>query len=142
MGKPLYVTLEAQMAVSLIKPVGEEYKSKTFGELVEKMTDGSVDEYNEKPYNAQEMQTANHVSDLLRQANSDPGAAQLYAFSKDEPPEEINVRLDDKVSDYNERILKIETIPTEGGGEKRFEKIELEIVKGIPGGNLCDLVMN
>ena len=144
----MYVTLDALMfsdndeaETKLVKQVDEAYKGKTFAELVQKMIDGNADEYNEQAYNAQETQIANHVNNLLGQANSNPGSIQLYALSKDEPPQEINVGLNDKVSDYSDRILRVEAITIDGGGEKRYEKIDLTISDNTSGGSLYDIVM-
>jgi hypothetical protein len=147
MAKPIYITLDAlvfdddnDQDTKLVKQVTEDYLSRTFSELIEKMVDGSPDEYNEVGYNAQEMEIATHVRGLLTTANTDPGRVQIYAYSKDTPPEEINVRLNDKISDYNDRILTIETIPGESGEDKTFRKIALSISDNDPGG--LNLVMN
>jgi hypothetical protein len=140
MAKPMYITLDAlipdrqgQESI-LVKRVSEEYKGRTFAELLEKMVDGSADELNEHPYNAQENEVASYVRTLLASANVNPVAVQLFALSNDEPPQEIHVSLNAKISDYNDRILKSESVVGPSNEEQRYQKIELTISDHTPGG--------
>ncbi|HLC64850.1 MAG TPA: hypothetical protein VJI46_01865 [Candidatus Nanoarchaeia archaeon] len=140
MNKPMYVVFDTPFPgqdSTLARQVGEEYKGRTVGELAEKILDGRADEYNQNPYTAQEMQTASYIRDLLERANADPGKAQILARSNTEPPTDIPVKLDDKVADYLDRILKIDTQIGPSGEEQKYQKVWFSIFPGISGGRMA-----
>jgi hypothetical protein len=141
MGKPMYVTLDALTftdtqdgQTKLIRHVDEEYKGKTFGDLIQRMVNGNVDEFNDQPYTPNENRLAQFVNGLLTHANSRPGDIQIYALSNQESSEEILVQLNQKVSEFNDRIIKYKTVPGPSGEENKIQQIELTIAGNKSGG--------
>ena len=134
MDKSMYVNVDVgEYQEKIIKSVSEDYKSKTFGELLDKMTDGSADEFNESGYNAKENFSVETLKKRLELANKNPGEVNVYALSNSEPPEEIYVNLSDIVSDYNDRIIKYDSI-INNGVEQKFQKFDLLVIDNASGG--------
>ena len=135
MEKPIYVTVDVgSYQDNLVKRVSEDYKSKTFGELLEHLTNNGPDELNELGYNANEKKVAEILGHRLSEANRNPGNVNIYAISNTEPPEEIHVSLSDIVSDYNTRIIKYDTELGEGGEELKYQRMDFLVVENASGG--------
>ena len=128
----MYVTLELVVFSDqeeenniLVKRMSENYKSRTFVEVLQQIANPNPDEFNEEGYNAWESELANHVNRLLSDANKEPGSVDLYAYSNATPPEVIHLGLNEKVADYMDRILTYETTIGESGEELKYQKIDL-----------------
>jgi len=144
MEKPIYVNLEVPSFADeenhsdiLVKRIEQGYKERTFSELLEKMTDPDSDRDNPEPYNAQEIRLARQLENLLNRANTNPGDVHLYAKSISDPPEDINVSLFDKVSDYTESILRKQTTRGDSGETKMHYELKMFIEENEPGG-ICN----
>ncbi|MBI4440379.1 hypothetical protein HY638_05390 [Candidatus Woesearchaeota archaeon] len=142
MGKRVYVTFNSPKfndtggedgVTNLVKGLGDGYLKKPFAELLQKMADGKADEFNEA-YSNLEMVAADDLSEYIRAANANPKDVQFFAMSNQQPPEKIRFRLDDRVSDYNDRILAPEIITLPDGGKQEIYKMALGVADNTVGG--------
>jgi hypothetical protein len=141
MSKPVYVTIDTtlfrddeQGTVKVMKRVGEEYFNRTFGDLLERMTDPGIDSYNDERYTPEQERGAGHIRDLLETGNRNPEQVQLYAFSNESPPTEIDIHLNDVIANYADKILREEVVVGESGELIRYHEIDLILSDNDSGG--------
>ena len=143
--KPIYVTLDAMLPADetqegedqnlLVKKVDEAYLGKTFKDVIQKVLDPEADQYNQE-YNARETAIVEKVSGWFNEMNANPQGVKVsvVAITNDSPPQEIRVGLDEKVSKYNDRILKTREDEDTSGQKVKYNLIDLCVAKNTGGG--------
>jgi len=141
MGNELYVSLDAMLPSQLgernilTKIMQEEYKSKTFADMLQYLMQPEPDALNREQYTEGQMAVVNHVKGLLDKESLKPGTIRLSAHTVEGYPEPlIKVDLDRIVSDYNDKILKLKRVTEPSGTSVDYEAIELAITTSTPGG--------
>jgi len=134
MGIPLFVSLDT-IVPSLVgerdiitKIVQQEYKSKTFADLLQYMIKTEPDALNPQQYDQGQMVIVNFVKGLLEREGLQPGTIRLSAYTKEGyPAHMIPLGLDNVVCDYNDKILKTKSIELEAGERLVYKALELAI---------------
>ena len=143
MGKQVAFSLEGAVQnannekVILIKKGQDDLLGKSFGEILDYMTNAEEDDFN-KAYTAKEQEVAGYISDLLENANKDPNI-KVNLIARKKPDESGNrdferVVITDKISDYNDSIIYEWTHKMDGGAEQKYDRIDLIVSTKTVGG--------
>ncbi|MGM5482313.1 MAG: hypothetical protein ACQESF_02515 [Nanobdellota archaeon] len=136
MGKPVYVTLDTRMAEEppLSRSVDMKYvEERDFADLLDKLADPTADEYH-SGYNAQEKEVADYLEDCINFVNNyNQNSLQLTYIPKGNGEEKI-VNLYDKISDYTQDILHVDSVIGDSGEEQKFYEMKLCLESSDPGG--------
>jgi len=150
MGEEIYVMLDACIPAEdgskgsnvLGRRVDIEYVGKPFRDIIQKMLDPEPDAYNQTPYNAGERVIAQEVGNWFSEMNADPSQVQVdvLAVTNDQPKQDIPVQLDERVSEYSDRIIQQVEEDDDSGQTVTISLIELSVAKNTPGGNSLDSI--
>ncbi len=105
-----YVRLDENNADDevLIREIKESYFEKTFGDLIAYMSDdGKYEESGEKAL-------ARRVRSTYENASRGNTSVSIVCLTNDDPPQDLSVRLEDRLSEYKPRILRPHSSDSEG----------------------------
>ncbi len=140
MVKDLYLLIDPALPVNegeeenrlpiLTTKLPETYLDKTVEDLVQYGIDP------ERYQTAGDKETAMTIQSWFREMNADPEnkPVDVILYTKDEPPEDIDVTLSTHVSEYKERIVQDRPITDASGATIPCRVVEMGIAKGYDSG--------
>ena len=119
---------------SLVRKLNEEYKGKTFGEVVEYMLNPAGDNLNEA-YSPMEMMSARGLQRDYNTRSDEESVTVSLTARQVKGIEEKYLAFTDQVNSCLDDILITETITNDQGKEEKLDKIYLKLTKVI-----CNLI--
>jgi len=117
-----------EQAGFLLKRVDESYLGKTFKDLIQRVLDPEADEYN-PAYDPDDRNIAAQVQGWLDEMNANPSApvVGLAAITNDDPPQALEVGLNEIVLDYTDRIVRTREQEDVNGQTIAYDVVELYV---------------